>query len=71
MIALTPAQLQAILLHLLRPLVRYCLKNGFSIQDFTLVAKRAFVEEASTLLTQTTGSANSSRISALSGVHRN
>ena len=59
------------LLALVRPVVVFCLRYGFSIHDLVKVAKRAFIEVATEQITASGGTPNSSRISVLSGLHRN
>ncbi|MCB0354731.1 MAG: hypothetical protein KDD64_14440 [Bdellovibrionales bacterium] len=55
---------------LLRPVVRYCLKNSYSIQQFYVSAKELFAKEAALLLEESGRPPNASRISVLTGLTR-
>jgi hypothetical protein len=56
---------------LLRPLARAFLKRGLAFQDFSEMAKRAFVQVAKAELERETPKVNPSRIMAATGLHRN
>lgn len=55
---------------LLRPVVRYVLRHGLSFQDFTSLAKKVFVEVAEDEIRKVSPKVNTSRISVLTGIHR-
>jgi len=59
-----------ILTALLKPLVRFCLRNSHSFQDFTRVAKAVFITTAEEELAKSGSKVNISRISVLTGLHR-
>lgn len=65
-----PKTLQAILLVMLRPLVRLCIRYGFGIQEFLETTKKAFVLGARDELIRTAEKVNTSRISVVTGLHR-
>lgn len=56
---------------LLRPLARLFLRKGLSFQDFTEMAKRAFVHVAKSELERDKVKVNPNRIMAATGIHRN
>ena len=58
------------LVPVLRPIVRFCLRHSFYLQDIIEILKRLLLEEASLLLQAQNQTVNVSRISALTGVHR-
>lgn len=55
---------------LLRPLIRYCLGKSLKIQEFCACAKTLYLEEAAHLLTKDRLKVNTSRLMALTGIHR-
>ena len=55
---------------LLEPIVRVCLRYGFSIQDLTEAAKMAFVKVADQEIVARGEKSNVSRLSIMSGLHR-
>jgi hypothetical protein len=55
---------------LLEPVVRVCLRYGFSIQDVTEAAKMAFVKVADREIVARGEKSNVSRLSIMSGLHR-
>ncbi len=60
----------SLLLIMLRPVARLCLRTGFGIQDFLESAKTAFVLTAQEQLVQEGAKVNISRISVATGLHR-
>jgi len=61
---------QHVLRTLLRPLVRFALKQSHSIQDFVNLAKVTFVNVAEEEILKATKKINVSRISAMTGLYR-
>lgn len=59
-----------VLMHLLRPVVRFCLRHSQSIQEFVSAAKVVFVEIAQQEMSKSTSKINVSRLSVMTGVHR-
>jgi hypothetical protein len=59
-----------ILKALIRPIVRYCLRNSYSYQDLARVSKEIFVREAEQELARSSYKSNVSRISVLTGLPR-
>lgn len=55
---------------MLRPIVRYCLRNAKVLQDFIDVAKLVFMEVAEEEIRKTTDKVNVSRLSVMTGLHR-
>ena len=55
---------------ILRPIARFCLRHGLTIQDFTELGKVALVEAAERTIAATEQKANSSRISVVTGLQR-
>lgn len=55
---------------LLRPAVRFALRRGFKLQDLIAAAKVAFVEEGAKELQRSGSKVSISRLSIVSGVHR-
>lgn len=55
---------------LLRPLARFCLRHGQSYQEFSEIAKLAFIRAADETLSQEGAKVNVSRISVLTGIYR-
>jgi len=56
--------------HLIRPLVRYCMRNSHSYQDYARVGKQIFIQAAEKELRKTSKKVNVSRLSALTGINR-
>lgn len=59
-----------LLVSLLRPIARFCLRYGLQIQDLHEACKRAIVLEAQSQVAREAGTANISRLSAATGIHR-
>lgn len=55
---------------MLRPIVRFSLRNHKAIQDFIQILKEVYVEVADEELRKTTTKVNPSRLSLLTGLHR-
>lgn len=55
---------------LLRPIVRFCLRHCYPIQDFTEVAKQVFVQVAAEEMRRGQGKVNVSRLSVVTGIYR-
>ena len=55
---------------LLRPVVRFCLRRGFSFQAFVESARDLFIDEASNILRASGEEPNVSRLSAMTGINR-
>ncbi|MCB0345656.1 MAG: hypothetical protein KDD66_11100 [Bdellovibrionales bacterium] len=55
---------------MLKPLVRFCVRKSFPLQEFVNVAKVAYVEAAEDELSQSGEKVNVSRLSTMTGVHR-
>ncbi len=55
---------------LLRPAVRFALRRGFKLQDLIAAAKVAFIEEGAEELRRSRVKVSTSRLSIISGVHR-
>lgn len=55
---------------LLRPVLRYCLKRSFTIQDLIAVAKSSIVEIAAESIEEENAAVNYSRLSIMTGIHR-
>ena len=55
---------------MLRPLVRYCLRNSLRLQDLVESAKQVFVEVGQEELTKAGKKSNVSRLSIFTGVHK-
>jgi len=56
---------------LIRPLVRYCVRKGFTFQDYSRLSKELFVETAEKELREREEKVNISRVSAITGIGRN
>jgi hypothetical protein len=67
---LAPSTVHSLLLVMLRPVARLCLRAGFGIQDFMETAKAAFVHAAQEQLAREGSKVNISRISVATGLHR-
>lgn len=67
---LDPKIVHSLLLTMLRPVARLCLRTGFGIQDFMESAKTAFVLTAQEQLAREGSKINISRISVATGLHR-
>lgn len=65
-----PAIQYQCLKHLLRPIVRYCLRWTLSYQELVRAAKEVFVEVAEEEIRKASHKVNVSRISALTGIMR-
>ena len=63
-------KVETYLVPVLRPIVRFCLKHSFYLQDIVEILKRLLLEEASLLLEAEGQKVNVSRVSALTGMHR-
>lgn len=61
---------RSILKSVFRPLVRFCIRRAFHVQDVIDVLKELFVEEGRRAIEQSGGKVNVSRLSALSGLQR-
>lgn len=55
---------------LMRPLVRFCVRNAHSVQDFYNLAKSVFLSVAQEEMLKSTRKVNVSRLAALTGLHR-
>lgn len=55
---------------IMRPVVRYCLRNSIKLQELFEATKIVFVEEAKEALTKSKIKFNDSKISVMTGVHR-
>jgi hypothetical protein len=64
------ATLRVCLRHLLGPIVRFCLKNSLSLQEFHQLSKELFVETAAREIERTGAKVNVSRLSVATGVQR-
>lgn len=60
----------SILEMLMKPIVRYCLRNALSFQDFINSAKLVFVRVAEEEIRKTTAKVNVSRLSVMTGLYR-
>ncbi len=67
---LEPTTVHSLLLVMLRPVARLCLRAGFGIQDFMEAAKTAFVYAAQEQFAREGSKVNISRISVATGLHR-
>lgn len=66
----TPSTLITVLTTLLRPAARFCLRHGLHIQDLLEAAKAVFLEVCAEELRAKGEKANTSRLSAATGIHR-
>ncbi|MBN8548812.1 MAG: hypothetical protein J0M12_05820 [Deltaproteobacteria bacterium] len=66
----TEGSQSSILEMLMRPLVRYCLRNALSFQDFINSAKLVFVSVAEEEIRKSTQKVNVSRLSVMTGLYR-
>ena len=64
------AQKQNWLSHLLRGVIRFCLRQGLTIQDIVETSKKVIVDTASEEIRSSGESVNVSRLSLLTGLHR-
>jgi len=55
---------------LLKPVVRFCVRHSFSLQDLIFAAKQAFIQVASEEMQQKKQNINLSRLSVMTGLHR-
>ena len=70
-LATLPSEIRARCLRLLlKPVVRYCLRNGHPFQDYVAESKKVFVEIAVEELKRAGGKVNASKISAVTGLNR-
>ena len=59
-----------LLVLILRPAVRFCVRHSIKLQDLTECAKKAYVDYAEQDLSKAGHTANVSRMSVMTGVHR-
>ena len=59
-----------VLLALLKPFVRFCLRHSHSVHDFEQMAKRAFLEIAEEEILKSTKKVNVSRLAVMTGMYR-
>lgn len=59
-----------VLRSLLRPLVSFCIRRSYSIQDFIALTKRVFLDLAEEEIRKKSDKVNVSRLSVLTGLHR-
>lgn len=62
--------LKSAVVAVLRPLIRYLMRQGVTYPGFAQVLKEVYVKEAERLAVAETGPATTSRITLLSGIHR-
>lgn len=67
---LTKAALEKGLIHLLRPIIRLCVRYGVKIHQVELEIKKLFVQEAKLFLEEARSERSASRISVMTGMQR-
>lgn len=55
---------------LLRPLIKFCVRNCINIQDFFEITKAVYVQESKKFLSNSKSKVNVTRVSAMSGLRR-
>ena len=63
-------QPKLVIASLLRPLVRFCVRQGVRIQELEELVRRSLVEAAQTTIEETGGEVSVSKISVTTGIHR-
>ncbi|MCB0331903.1 MAG: hypothetical protein KDD55_00320 [Bdellovibrionales bacterium] len=61
---------EEVLRKLLRPIIQFCIRRSYSMQDLTHIAKIVFVEAAEDEIIREGGKVNASRLSVLTGIRR-
>jgi len=67
----TPSPMAQVIGLMLKPVIRFSIRKGFLFQEFSKIARSAFVEVAEEEILKTQSKVNVSRISVLTGLYRN